>query len=99
MHSFDHAVGRIQQWSHERKLLQNGTPEGQAKKTREESQEFLDAETHRARVDALGDMGVSWVNTCLTYGECPVDVLYEAIDQIKGRTGHMGADGIFHKDS
>lgn len=49
--------------------------------------------------DGFGDMLVCIINAAAIAGFDPVEALAQAYDQIKDRTGHLGADGIFYKDS
>lgn len=110
--SFDHIRGLIEGWGHERRITSNGTVKGQLQKTIEEAQEGIDAcdklgdrpvdpidNPDDELLDALGDIGVTWLMACRTAGQDPVDMLYLAHEEIKDRTGHLGTDGIFHKDA
>lgn len=48
--------------------------------------------------DAAGDVLVTIINGCALADVNLVDCLNEAYEEIKDRTGTMGADGIFYKD-
>jgi NTP pyrophosphatase (non-canonical NTP hydrolase) len=88
-------------WGEDRKIVQNSTPYAQAQKTLEEVQELLDAiqaNDREAMVDAYGDILVTLVMGCATADLDLVECFKHAYEQIKDRTGTLGADGIFYKD-
>ena len=109
--SFDNVAGLLEQWGRERKITTNGTIAGQLTKGIEEANEGLrtiaaleageiDQATFDERIeDDLGDFGVTFLMACFAAGKDPVAMLYVAHDEIKDRTGELGADGIFYKDA
>lgn len=92
---------KVVQWSEARKIIPNSTPLAQWKKAAEELDELkeaIKADDLAEMKDAVGDTVVCLINICALLDISLVDCLYGAYDQIKDRSGTMGADGIFYKD-
>ena len=88
-------------WGEDRKIVQHSNPYAQALKTLEEAQELLCAilaQDREAMIDAYGDILVTLVMGCATADLDLVKCFAHAYEQIKDRTGTLGADGIFYKD-
>lgn len=88
-------------WGDARGITKHGTAEGQAKKAVEEAEELLAAVRAGDRdgaIDAIGDTLVTLIMTGSLLDLDVVDCLHHAYNQIKDRKGHMGPDGIFHKE-
>lgn len=98
---------KVLEWSDARGITKYGTAEGQARKLVEEAKETLDAilegDIDKAQ-DGIGDTLVSLINVaeCLAQQTGQhidaVQCLHKAYTEIKDRKGHMGPDGIFHKE-
>jgi NTP pyrophosphatase (non-canonical NTP hydrolase) len=89
------------QWGEARKIVQNSTPYAQAMKTQEELYELFEAiesKDRAAMADAYGDILVTLVIGCACADLDLVECFKGAYEEIKGRTGTLGADGIFYKD-
>jgi len=92
---------KVIQWGEKRGIVQHSTPAAQAKKTIEELDELLAAikANDRAEMaDAYGDILVTLVMGCACADLDLVECFEGAYNQIKNRSGTMGADGIFYKD-
>jgi NTP pyrophosphatase (non-canonical NTP hydrolase) len=92
---------KVIQWGEARGIVQNSTPFAQALKTKEELDELFDAiskDDKDAIKDAYGDILVTLVMGCACADLDLVDCFKGAYEEIKGRTGRLGADGIFYKD-
>jgi NTP pyrophosphatase (non-canonical NTP hydrolase) len=88
-------------WGEDRHIVQNSNPRAQAIKTLEEVGELMQAITDNDRegmIDAYGDILVTLVMGCATADLDLVKCFAHAYEQIKDRTGTLGADGIFYKD-
>ena len=93
---------KVIQWGEARGIVQNSTPEAQAKKTQEELNELFDAivaKDREAMIDAYGDILVTLVMGCATADLDLVTCFKHAYGQIKDRKGHLTAEGIFVKES
>lgn len=102
MSSYADVEMKVLQWGEARQIVQNGTAMGQAIKTSEEVNELLAAINKHSITevkDAIGDVWVTLVMVAAILDLNLVDCFYHAYDQIKDRTGHLGADGIFYKDA
>ena len=91
----------VLRWSEARKIIPNSTPFAQSMKAVEEINELVDALRDNKRedaIDAVGDTVVCLINVCALLDVNMTDCLKAAYDQIKDRSGKMGADGIFYKD-
>jgi homoserine kinase len=89
------------QWGEARSITKNGTAMGQAIKTSEEVNKLLAAINKgdkEAIRDAYGDIWVTMVMGAAIQDINLLDCFYQAYEEIKNRTGHLGADGIFYKD-
>jgi NTP pyrophosphatase (non-canonical NTP hydrolase) len=101
MSSFAELEMAVIRWSEDRGIIPNSTPKAQMVKLKEEVLELqagIADERLYEVIDGVGDCTVVLLNICALYDISFVDCLAHAYDQIKDRTGHMGADGIFHKD-
>ena len=90
------------QWGEARGIVQNSTPEAQAKKTQEELNELFDAivaKDKEAMIDAYGDILVTLVMGCATADLDLVSCFNHAYEQIKDRKGYLSPEGIFVKES
>ena len=99
--SFAEYEMKIIQWSEKRKIIPNSTPMAQLCKLEEEVNELRDAlfeSNMEESIDAIGDCAVVLINICALLDVNFTDCLAHAYEQIKDRTGTMGADGIFYKD-
>jgi NTP pyrophosphatase (non-canonical NTP hydrolase) len=93
---------KVIQWGEARGIVQNSTPEAQAKKTQEELNELFDAivaKDKEAMIDAYGDILVTLVMGCATADLDLVTCFKHAYGQIKDRKGYLNAEGIFVKES
>ena len=89
------------QWAEKRGIVQNSTPWAQAQKTQEELHELFEAilkNDREALADAYGDILVTLIVGCACADLDLVECFKGAYEEIKGRTGKLGADGIFYKD-
>ena len=92
---------KVVQWGEARGIVQNSTPYAQALKTKEELDELFEAiskDDRAAMIDAYGDILVTLVMGCACADLDLVTCFKGAYNEIKGRTGRLGADGIFYKD-
>lgn len=99
--SFANVEMKVIQWGEARGIVQNSTPEAQAKKTQEELNELFDAivaKDKEAMIDAYGDILVTLVMGCACADLDLVSCFKHAYEQIKDRSGTLGPDGIFYKD-
>jgi len=88
-------------WSEQRRIIPNSTPLAQWKKAAEELDELKEAlkkDDLNEAIDAVGDTVVCLINICALLDVNLTDCLEAAYEQIKDRSGTMGADGIFYKD-
>ena len=91
----------VVRWGEQRQIVQNSTPAAQAIKTQEELDELVDAirtGDREAMKDAYGDILVTLIMGCACADLDLVECLAGAYNEIKDRSGTMGADGIFYKD-
>ena len=99
--SYANTEMKVIQWGEARGIVQNSTPFAQALKTKEELDELFDAiskDDKDAIKDAYGDILVTLVMGAACADLDLVDCFKGAYNEIKGRTGRLGADGIFYKD-
>jgi len=92
---------KIDTWFHDRGIIENGAPMGQAIKTLEETTELLDALNRgdeTAIKDAIGDIYVTLRGVCLTSGLFLDECIAIAYDEIKDRKGYLRSDGVFVKE-
>jgi NTP pyrophosphatase (non-canonical NTP hydrolase) len=102
MPSFAELELEVIRWSEARKIIPNSTAQAQFIKLQEEVNELRDAllkNDMNETVDAIGDCTVVLLNICALLDVNFTDCLAHAYDQIKDRTGTMGKDGIFYKNS
>ena len=101
MSSFAEVELDIIRWSEARKIIPNSTPKAQFIKLKEEIYELQAAladDNMEEIIDGIGDSMVCLINICALLDVNLVDCMSHAYEQIKNRTGTMGADGIFYKD-
>jgi hypothetical protein len=101
MSSFSEVELDVIRWSEARKIIPNSTALAQSIKAVEEINELVDALRDGNKfdaIDAVGDTVVCLINVCALLDVNLVDCLEAAYNQIKDRSGTMGADGIFYKD-
>ncbi len=101
MSSYSDLEMKVIQWSEARKIIPNSTPLAQWIKACEELNELREAIVNEDRVeaiDAVGDTVVCLINICALLDVNLTDCLAAAYNEIKDRSGTMGADGIFYKD-
>jgi len=99
--SYANTEMKVIQWGEARQIVQNSTPMAQALKTQEELNELRDAIAKGdldEMADAYGDILVTLVMGCACADLDLVECFKVAYEEIKGRTGTLGADGIFYKD-
>ena len=92
---------KVIQWGEARGIVQNSNPKAQLRKTYEEVHELADAldkNDRDAMKDAYGDILVTLIMGCACADIDLVECLGLAYNEIKDRSGTMGADGIFYKD-
>ena len=90
----------VEMWGHDRCIIKNGKPMGQAIKTLEETTELLDAINKgdkEAIKDAVGDIFVTLLMQCAIQGFTATEALEAAYQQIKDRKGFLTPEGIFVK--
>jgi uncharacterized protein YabN with tetrapyrrole methylase and pyrophosphatase domain len=88
-------------WSESKGIIPNSTSAAQYKKAKEEMKELgaaLEARDRDKIIDGLGDVLVCLINVAALEDLDLTRCLEAAYEEIKDRTGHMGADGIFVKD-
>ena len=91
---------KIIQWSEQRRIIPNSTPEIQLLKAMSEMGELADATIKNDREaieDAVGDVMVCLVNYCALQDLNLVDCMEVAYDQIKNRKGTLLPNGLFVK--
>jgi len=99
--SFANVEIKIIQWSEQRKIIPNSTPETQLLKAMSELGELADAtikKDQEAVIDAVGDVMVCLINYCALQDLNLVDCMEVAYDQIKNRKGTLLPNGLFVKD-
>jgi NTP pyrophosphatase (non-canonical NTP hydrolase) len=92
---------KVIQWGEARGIVQHSTVLAQANKTQEEVNELFQAihsKDKAAMADAYGDILVTLVMGA-AIADLDIQTCFElAYQEIKDRSGTMGADGIFYKD-
>jgi len=91
---------KIIQWSEDRKIIPNSTPEVQLLKAMSEMGELADAtikKDQEAIVDSVGDVMVCLINYCALQDINLVNCMEIAYDQIKNRRGRLLPNGVFLK--
>ena len=109
---FEHLEALVLQWADDKGILENGTREGQAKKTVEEAKEILEAvesgdwfdpetgeqfDSKTAIIDGIGDTLVTLIIQAEMNNLDILDCLETAYTEIAGRQGKM-VNGQFVKD-
>ena len=92
---------KIIQWSEDRKIIPNSTPEVQLLKAMSEMGELADAtikKDQEAIVDSVGDVMVCLINYCALQDINLVECMEIAYDQIKNRRGILLPNGVFQKE-
>ena len=92
---------KIIQWSEDRKIIPNSTPEVQLLKAMSEIGELADAtikKDQEAVIDSVGDVMVCLINYCALQDINLVNCMEIAYDQIKNRRGTLLPNGVFQKD-
>lgn len=100
--SWAYFENEVEVWGHDRGILKNGKPLGQAEKTLEEAQELIDAikaDDKKAIKDACGDVLVTIIMQCLLQGFSATEALEAAYNEIKDRKGYLNEQGIFVKQT
>lgn len=92
----------IERWFDDRGITANATPLTQTIKTLEELTELMDAlnknDKHEV-MDAIGDIYVTLIGVCKTYGVDIEDCIGQAYEEIKDRKGYLTPEGMFVKES
>jgi len=91
---------KIDTWFHDRGIIENGEPLGQAIKTLEETTELIDAlhqDDTDAIKDAIGDIYITLRGVCLTSDIFLDECIALAYEEIKDRKGYLRDDGVFVK--
>jgi len=99
--NYEDVERKVFDWGVDRGIVQHGQPMGQAIKCLEECTELIDAinkNKDAAVADAIGDIWVCLVMTAATMNMDPIDCFYGAYNEIKGRKGTLGPDGVFLKE-
>lgn len=92
---------KIIQWSKDRKIIPNATPQSQLLKAFEEMGELAAAEARNSpskMEDSVGDVMVCLINYCALRGISIVKCMEYAYDEIKDRKGTLMPNGIFVKE-
>ena len=98
MSLYDPLIG---QWMDDRGITKNSNALTQSIKTLEEVAELLDAlnKDDKAEVmDAVGDIYVTLIGVCKTYGVDIQECIGGAYNEIKDRKGHLTPEGMFVKE-
>lgn len=91
---------KIIQWSKDRKIIPNATPQSQLLKAFEEMGELAAAEARNSpskMEDSVGDVMVCLINYCALRGISIVKCMEYAYEEIKDRKGTLMPNGIFVK--
>ena len=92
---------KIIQWSKDRKIIPNATPQSQLLKAFEEMGELAAAEARNSpskMEDSVGDVMVCLINYCALRGISIVKCMEYAYDEIKDRKGTLMPNGVFVKE-
>jgi NTP pyrophosphatase (non-canonical NTP hydrolase) len=98
-------IEAIRTWGTDRNIIganAKATTQTQFVKLLEEVEELnvaIAIPDHAETIDAIGDCTVVLILLANLAGVKFEDCLQSAYDEIKGRTGHMSADGVFVKDA
>ena len=99
--NFEELKEKIEQWSRDRKIIPNSTPETQLLKAVSEIGELADATIKMDKDeerDAVGDVLVCLINYCALNGLDIIDCLQKAYSVIKDRKGTLLENGVFVKE-
>jgi len=92
----------IERWMEDRGIKENGKPLSQAIKSLEELTELFDALNKDDRyevMDAIGDIYVTLIGVCVTYGVEMEECIGQAYNEIKDRKGYLTPEGMFVKET
>lgn len=92
---------KIIQWSKDRKIIPNATPQSQLLKAFEEMGELAAAEARNSpskMEDSVGDVMVCLINYCALRGISIVKCMEYAYEEIKDRKGALMPNGVFVKE-
>lgn len=101
MSSFSGLEMKVIQWSEERGIIQNSTPEAQFLKAISEMGELADAINkgdEAGIIDGMGDTLVCLINVCAILDIDLTKCLESAYNEIKDRKGYLTKDGVFVKE-
>jgi NTP pyrophosphatase (non-canonical NTP hydrolase) len=99
--ALDDLFAKIEQWGHDRLIIENSTPQAQLLKCVSELGELADATLKNdtaAVMDGVGDVIVTLIMFSAVSGIQPVRCLELAYNTIKDRKGHLTPEGVFVKD-
>lgn len=102
MKTFEELEQLVIQWSRDRLILQNSTPEVQFMKAVSEMGELSDAIVKRRLPeirDGIGDVLVCLTNVAQMTGLNLRSCLEVAYNEIKDRKGYLNESGVFIKES
>lgn len=95
----EYLIGLIEDWHHQRNLVEGSTDKDQYMKLIQEAGELSDSICKGKDIrDDIGDMMVVLINIMVRNDLSLEECLKVAYDDIKGRTGRM-VDGVFVKES
>lgn len=99
--SYSSTEVKVIQWGEARGIVKHSTPLAQANKTQEELNELFQAiaqNDRAAMADAYGDILVTLVMGA-AIADLDIQTCFElAYQEIKDRTGHLDANGLWVKD-
>ena len=99
--TLDELEAAVQQWSRDRGIIPNATPESQLLKAVSEMGELADAVNKRQyaeTVDAIGDVTVCLINLAYLSGSTLLECLELAYNEIENRKGRLLPNGTFVKE-
>jgi NTP pyrophosphatase (non-canonical NTP hydrolase) len=99
--SFADIQMKIIQWSENRRIIPNSTPETQLLKAISELGELADATIKKDKdgiIDGVGDVMVCLVNYCALNDIDLVSCMESAYSEIKDRRGNLLPNGVFVKE-
>ena len=99
--NFEGVAGAVEQWHHDRNLIEGSTNKDQYIKLIEEIAEIGEGITKsdkNAIMDGIGDALVVLINIAAREGVELTDCLFYAYNEIKDRKGRM-VNGVFVKES
>jgi len=98
--NFYELVTKIEEWGHDRNLIEGSDPKSQLLKTMAELGELADGINKNDMpeiIDGIGDVAVTLILICKQYDIDFDYCLFKAYDEIKDRKGKM-INGTFVKD-